>query len=150
MDIVRFKTDKISEYYRNIFDMHRKWGFRKIRAECTQAQGVIVKDLKDNYITKQGLALSVDEFHPTRHLGSKEERVSAILEPRYDNMQVWHYRGGYCTFLEEELILAKPPHDDIKDALASAIDIAMPPAFAGKSRKDNVIHHPRFGGVAFR
>jgi hypothetical protein len=25
---------------------------------------------------------------------------------------VWHYRGGYMADLEDELVMAKPPHDD--------------------------------------
>jgi|TARA_Y100000310_G_scaffold277294_1_gene294943 hypothetical protein len=147
LEIDRFKTDKISEYYRHIFDLYKKWGFRKLRAECTSFQSVIVKDIKDNYIVKEGIALSIDEFRPTRHIGSKDERITGTLEPRYDNMQIWHYKGGLCTYLEEEVVLANPPHDDIKDALASAIDVAMPPVFGGRKRKTNIVYHPRFGGV---
>ena len=150
LDIDRFKTDKISEYYKHLLALHTKWSFRKIRAEVTQAQSVIVKDLKDNYIIPQGLMLSVDEYHPTRLQGSKEERIAAILEPRYDNQAIYHYKGGLTHALEEELVLANPPHDDIKDTLAAAIDIAIPPTFdRGRKKKNNVIFSSRFGGVAF-
>ncbi len=72
----------------------------------------------------------MDEFRPTRSLGDKYERVAAVLEPKYDNMQIWHYKGGNCQSLEEELVMAHPPHDDIKDALANAISIAFPYAKA--------------------
>jgi hypothetical protein len=152
LDIARFKTKKISEYFDRLLEMHIKWGFKKIRAEVTAAQDVIVKDLKDNYIRVHGLALSVDDHRPTRHMGTKAERVGNTLEPRYQNGQIWHYKGGNCEVLEDELVLERPPHDDVKDALACAIDICVPPSrMAGTVRKQRVDRanrfHPRFGGA---
>lgn len=151
LDIDRFKTDaKIKDYYDAILRMHIKWDFRKMRAECTAAQKAIVKELKNSYITPNGLSLSVQEHSPTRALGSKEERLKAILEPRYDNLSIWHYRGGHCQTLEDELILEHPPHDDVKNAVADAIEIAIPPARGSRTRNDNVIEfNSRFGGVAY-
>jgi len=149
LDIDRFKTDKISVYYSHILSMHIKWGFRKLRAEVNVAQVVIVKELKNEYIKPHGLSLSIDEHRPTRSQGSKEERMAAVLEPRYANQSIWHFRGGNCELLEEELILQKPPHDDIKDALAAVIDIAVPPSGhqrRGLKPKNNVIRTSRFGG----
>lgn len=149
LDIDRFKTDKISDYFSRILALHQKWDFRKIRAEVTAAQSVIVKDLKDNYIRKHGLALSIEEFKPTRHKGSKEERIEAVLQPRYQNMQMWHYYGGNCQILEEELTLQNPPHDDVKDCLASAVETAVAPS-AGSMRNRpqlQVITNSRFGGI---
>jgi hypothetical protein len=150
LDILRFKSDKVSDYYKAILNMHVKWDFRKIRAEVTAAQKVIVQEIKNNYIRPNGLALSVEEHKPNRYQGSKEERMAAILEPRYENMSMWHYQGGNCQILEEELTLARPPHDDVKDALASVVEIAIPPSGQRmRSRaKGNVIYHSRFGGVA--
>jgi hypothetical protein len=151
LDIARFKTTKISEYFRYILAAHTKWGFRKIRAEVTAGQKVIVKDLKDNYIRVHGLSLAVEEFKPTRYMGSKAERVGNILEPRYSNGQIWHYRGGNCQVLEEELVMSKPPHDDVKDALATCIDMCVPPSrMVSRMRQARVninrTFHPRFGG----
>lgn len=150
LDIVRFKSDKISDYYQTILDMHAKWEFRKLRAECTAAQAVIVKDIRSNYLIPNGMALSIDEYHPTRHEGSKEERISATLQPRYNNQQIWHYQGGECSNLEDELVQRRPSHDDIKDALTSAIAIAVPPSSRFRSFKtisSHVATHPKFGGV---
>ncbi len=148
LDIVRFKTDKLSEYYDAIKRAHIKWNFRKLRAEINAAQDVIVKDLKENYIKFEGLSLSIDPYRPSRDEGTKAERIRNILEPRYANMSVWHYRGGNCQILEEELMLGKPPHDDVKDALAAAVDISAPPRTRGmRRRRDNIIFHERFGGV---
>lgn len=148
LDINRFKTDRIKEYFDNLLHLHNKWGFRKMRAEVTVAQQAIVTELKESYIKPQGLVISIDEYRPSRNEGDKEERIAAILEPRYDNMQIWHYRGGNCQLLEEELILRRPPHDDIKDALSNAIAIAKaPPQRMQQSINNNVVYHSRFGGI---
>lgn len=150
LEIDRFKTDKISEYFEHILRTHEKWQYRKIRAEVTAAQSVIVKDLKDSYIRPYGLALSVDDFRPTAAMGRKEERVYAVLQPRYENLQIWHYRAGNCQILEEELMSRNPPHDDVKDTLASVIETAVPPT-APRSRSDfsrPVYSNTRFGGIA--
>jgi phage terminase large subunit-like protein len=150
LDIERFKTNKIGDYFDKILRLHQKWDFRKLRAEVTSGQAVIVQDLKDNYIRKHGLALAIDDHRPTRHQGAKEERLNAILQPRYQNRQVWHYRSGNCQTLEEELVLQNPPHDDVKDALASCIDICIAPSLARHSSRvtnHNEYFHSRFGGV---
>jgi len=126
LDIDRFRTDRITDYFEHILQLSTKWSFRKLRAEVTVAQQAIVKQLKE-LIKQHGLSISVDEFRPNKYQGNKEERISATLEPRYDNLQIWHYRGGNIQTLEEELQSRNPPHDDIKDALASAIDIAVKP-----------------------
>lgn len=151
LDIEVFKSDKISEYFKNIAHLHSKWEFKKLRAEVTVAQAVIVRDLKDK-LREEGLPLSIDEHRPTRNEGTKQERIASALEHRYDNQQIWHFKGGYTDVLEEELVLARPPHDDCKDALASAVEIAVKP----KRRRDNdevtsnvVSFHPRFGGVRY-
>jgi hypothetical protein len=151
LDIDRFKTDRISDYYSHILSMYNKWGFRKIRAEVSVAQQVIVKDLKENYIRPNGLSLAIEEFRPSRWQGSKEERILATLEPRYANRQIWHYKGGNIQMLEEELIFQNPAHDDIKDALASAIDSAIPPTNLFRANRDmteQFSFNGRFGGVA--
>ena len=151
LDIDRFKTDRIVDYFNHLLELHNKWGFRKMRAEVTIAQQSIVRELKEGYIKPRGLYLSVDEHRPNRHQGTKEERMSAVLEPKYDNMQVWHYKGGNCQILEEELILKHPPHDDVKDALTSAIEISIPPRRQHVQQVDDkVIYNTRFGGVGFR
>lgn len=151
LDIDRFKTDKISEYFNRVAQLHAKWEFRKLRAEVTVAQSIIVRDLKDR-LREEGLRLSIDEYRPLRKEGSKEERIASALEHRYDNGMVWHYKGGYTDVLEEELILARPPHDDCKDALASVVEVAIKPK---RSRQDdrpsNVLQfNSRFGGTVYR
>lgn len=151
LDIVRFKTDRISEYFNQILALHQKWDFRKIRAEVVAAQDTIVKDLKENYIRPHGLVLTIEDYRPTRHEGTKQERMRAILQHRYENRQIWHYRGGNCQILEDELVLDNPPHDDVKDALASCIAFSVAPTGTSLSSRPKLLQnaseqHSRFGG----
>ena len=149
LDIDRFRTDRISEYFEHIFHLVGKWSFRKMRAEVTVAQQAIVKQLKE-LVKQHGLSLSIDEFRPNKHQGNKEERIASTLEPRYDNLQMWHYRGGNIQTLEEELMSRNPPHDDIKDALASAVDIAVKPSRSvNRSKSNNIVWaNSRFRGAS--
>tara|TARA_R110000851_G_scaffold258264_1_gene410705 strand:- start:18842 stop:20440 length:1599 start_codon:yes stop_codon:yes gene_type:complete len=127
LDIDRFKSYKTIEYFQHIRDLHSKWGFKKIQAEITAAQKTISESIKD-FVRKDGLRLKVEEFRPTKKEGSKEERIAAVLEHRYEDLDVWHREGGWTPTLEDELIMSRPPHDDIKDALAAAVSIAIKPA----------------------
>jgi len=150
LDIDRFKTDQNIEYFNRIQKLYEKWNFRKIRAEVSVAQITIVNDLKDR-VRRLGLAMSIDEYRPTRFMGAKEERIQAILQHRYENKQIWHYSTGNCQLLEEELLLTNPAHDDIKDALSAAIDLAVAPSwygFASSVIKPAFEFNKRFGGVA--
>jgi len=151
LDIERFQTDKIRDYFLKILSLHERWYFRKIRAEVSNAQQVIVKEIKDNYIRQYGLALSVDEHRPNKYMGSKEERMTASLNPRYENQQIWHFKGGNCEILEEELVLQNPPHDDIKDTLASCLEICVAPSggmIQQTAKPWEGVSHSRFGGIS--
>lgn len=152
LEVDRFKTDKIPVYFEHILALHKKWSFRKLGAETTAAQVAIVRELKDGYIRPYGLGLSIEELKHARSSGSKLERMAAILEPRYDNMAVWHYKGGNCQVLEDELIAQNPAHDDCMDALAAAISISVPPSGAmgrDKRRGSNVLmFDSKYGGIA--
>ena len=144
LDIDRFKTDKIQDYYDHIIAVHQKYSLRKLRAECTAAQQVIVKTLKDK-LSENSVRLVIDEYKPLR---DKEERVLATLKPLYEDHRIFHYRGGNCELLEEEVKQAKPAHDDMKNALADAIDIAVAPRKTSYTRQIQTIQRlGRFGGV---
>lgn len=153
LDIDRFKTDRIAGeggYFSHLLGLYNKWNFTKLSAEVTAAQQAIVRELKDSYIRKFGLALSVVETKPTRNEGTKEERMAAVLEPKYNNNTIWHYKGGNCQVLEDELIMSHPPHDDCMDALSRAVEICVPPSAGyGNRRNDNVVYNSRFGGVQY-
>lgn len=152
LDIDRFKTDKIDTYFRHLLTAHNKWGFKNLRAEVTVAQDVIVEDLKIR-AKQEGMMLTIDKHRPNKYQGAKAERIAAALEPRYQNQQVYHARGGFCLMLEEELMLENPAHDDIKDTLAIVLsgDIRKP-LNRGELDGGNVSelkYHPRFGGVSY-
>ena len=148
LDIDRFKTNQISEYFTRILRLHTKWGFRKLRAEVIAAQSVIVENIKTDYIRPHGLSLSIDERRPTKN---KEEWIESVLQSKYANLQMWHTQGGNCSLLEEELVQARPAHDDIKDCLAAVVETATPPSrkvYTEHNQDTKQTHfHPRFGGV---
>ena len=153
LDIDRFKTDKTSEYFKHIVALHSKWNFKKLRAEVTVAQQIIVNDIKDR-AKRDGLTLSVEEYRPSRQEGSKEERIAAALEHRYDDLMMWHFEGGWTQVLEEELVQARPAHDDCKDALAAAVGIAVRPKQKKSSDMKDFglmgnVKRSRFGGVPY-
>ena len=149
LDIDRFRTDRISVYFDHIFHLVSKWSFRKMRAETTVAQVAIVKQLKE-LVKEHGLSLSIEEFRPNKNQGNKQERIASVLEPRYDNLSIWHYRGGNNQILEEELQSRNPPHDDVIDALASVIDMAVKPSrnIRRKESKNVVWANNRFRGAS--
>lgn len=153
LDIDRFKSDKTLDYFKRISALHSKWGFKKLSAEVTVAQKVIVNDIKD-YVKKEGMILSVEDHRPNRHEGSKEERMAAILEHRYDDLKMWHFEGGYIHVLEEELVQARPANDDVKDALASAVAISVAPkqprGSSDMGLRPQMQTNSRFGGIAWQ
>lgn len=153
LDIDRFRTTDINEYVEKLVAMQAKWNFKRMAAEVTGAQTVLV-DIIKNRMWENGAMITIDEVRPTRHDGTKEERMEAALKPLYENTKIWHFRGGYCSLLEEELQVQYPPHDDIKDALAVACSKVTPPAKSGWKMNDAVntrlTTHPTFGGVMRR
>jgi phage terminase large subunit-like protein len=147
LDLDRFRTTKYEEYYRRILDMHLKWGFRKLRVETNAGANLICEYIKDR-IREEGVRFTLDGKNTSSRGGSKEQRIAAILEPRYENGDVWHPRSGLVMELEEELMLERPAHDDLKDALAAAVEISSPPmAYGNKSKVFRLKTHPRFGGI---
>jgi hypothetical protein len=141
----------VTEYFEHILKAHHKWKFNKLRCETTAAQSIIVEDLRTNYIRSTGIPLSIDSFSPTRNQGTKEERIDAVLRPRYEAQSIWHFKSNSIDELENELKQIKPKHDDVKDALSMAIAIAASPLHQGssfrKTRPSVLQYHGRFGGV---
>lgn len=148
LDILRFKTDRPSVIFDNIVRMNSKWFFRKIRAEVNGPQKGIVNQIKEKR-EETNQYFSIDEFSVNRHMGTKEDRFRAQLYPRYDDKKIWHYRDALTSVLEDEIISTRPAHDDVKDGLLNAIEIAIPPSDTSRDTKEsNVVFHSRFGGIA--
>lgn len=146
LDLEQIKTDKYDDYYKTVMSLHAKWGFRKIMIETNAGANLVVRYLQDE-VRRAGESLIIDG-RPSA--SSKHERVEATLVPAYAQQRVHHYRGGYMGVYEEQVLLPRPKHDDLRDAVAIALEIAKPPAQRSAStRKNKVIQlHTRFGGYA--
>lgn len=150
LDLRRFQTSQFDVYYNEVIALHHKWGFRAIQVE-TNAGGKFVEQELKNRIRQNGDSLAVIGKHSSRNEGTKRERAAAILEPRYANQAVYHFKGGLIGVYEEELVLERPPHDDLLDAVCSAVSISKPPAKQNLNRfyldnQGKVISDSRFGG----
>ena len=143
LDIDRFKTDRIQEYYKHVIAIHNKYNLKKLRAEVTVAQQVIVTALKDK-LDENSTRLVIEDYRPQT---KKEERMLAVLKPLYEDHKIFHYRGGNCEILEEELKQVKPAHDDVKNALADAISIAVAPRQSHFQKHKDIKVLSRFGGI---
>lgn len=148
LDIDRFKSERISVIVDRVFVCYDKWRFRRVRIETTQAQRFVYTSIRDD-MKNRNVFFNIDDYTPGVALGKKPERIRAILEPLYINKQMFHYRGGNCEILEDELVLVHPPHDDISDALASVCEIAQRPSIMEmpSDRPSQFEFHSRFGGV---
>jgi len=150
LDMERYKTRNINDHVDAIIHLHKKWHFRKLRAEANGPQKATVEYLKDE-LRKAGASIVIDEHRYITVRGNKVERILATIEARYDNQAVFHYKGGLTPVLEDEILLPNPRHDDLKDALASAIEICKPPVkVRNTALNDSCLqYHPRFGGVVY-
>lgn len=148
LDTVRFRTSSFNEYYETCVQLQQHWGFRKMAVE-TNAGGALVAQEIESLVRRNGGNLVVDRRVTNHKAGTKQERWASVLEPRYESKTVWHAKGGLTPVLEEELMSAKPAHDDLKDALCVAISIAKPPVARKIDYKEfnntNVIQG-KFGG----
>lgn len=146
LELDQFKTDKYDVYYKAIYRLWDKWRFKKCRIESNAGANIIVEYIKTEF-RKDGAAIAVEG---KQSRGEKVERAAAILEPRYASSSVFHYKGGYTSVYEEQLMLARPAHDDLKDAVSAAMEISKPPSARssrGTTRRgDNIVTHERFGG----
>lgn len=154
LDLVRFKTDKIVGYFEAIKRLYDKWEFKRIRLESVGAQAALVKELKYRYFPEAGIMCTVEEHNPTRHEGTKAERIEATLNPQYEQGCIYHYKDGNCELLELELGHTNPPHDDLKDALMIAVCAAKPaPKYWSNTTaiRNNTegLYNKKFGGVAY-
>ena len=148
IDLDQFKTTVFQEYYDRVLALQLQWGFRKIRIE-TNSGGSYVKQELENLVRRNGGSLTIDGKATTSHDGKKAERHAAILEPRYCSQTILHFKGGHTSVLEEQIMLERPPNDDLEDALCAAVEISKPPGQQLGSvltNRSNVVYNTRFGG----
>jgi len=148
IEISRFRTDKISRILTEVKDLHTKYHFKKLRIEVVSGFKLVATDLADN-LYRSGIRIPIDHYVPPNR-ESKSARINAILEPLYQSSAVYHYRGGNCQILEDELVSVNPEHDDTKDAWAMCCDLMEIPK-SNRNRRTSrkvVKFHPKFGGLA--
>ena len=143
----RFKTQDYDVYYKHIVGLYNEWGFRKLHIE-TNAGGHLVANEMKRLLRANGAALTVDGKAATGNEGKKEEKHNAVLIPRVKNGSLYFYKGGLTPVAIEEIVLARPPHDDLKDVLTLAISHSLAPARPRytDSDKPKVKFNSRFGG----
>jgi phage terminase large subunit-like protein len=152
LDLDRFKTTKFHIYYEAAVSLQSKWGFRRMKVE-SNAGGKLVAQEIENLVRKNGGNLVIDCQHSSGHMGKKQERWAAMLEPKYESKSVFHTKGGLTQIYEEELFSSRPRHDDLKDAVCMAIEISKVPSgtkrltVRDEKDDDNVVYlNKRFGG----
>lgn len=133
LDLDRFKTDKMEEYYEKAIELYIKWGFKTLVVESNNGGGLVAEYIKDK-IRREGGTLEIKPKVAPND-ASKYERVLQILEPRYRNGEVYHNRIGYIRLLEEELRQPRPRNDDLKDAVSLAVSELKPPMNRGVIQK---------------
>lgn len=141
----RIKTVDYNDIYELAFNMQDKWDFRKIHVECNAGGKMIAEGLKRE-ATRLSRFLAVSQHNRTRHEGTKAERMAQWLDPLYSNQTIYHPQTGIIELLEEELLLTNPPHDDLKDTLATAVEKSKKPAQARHSVVVNIKANSRWGG----
>lgn len=146
----RFQTDKPEVYFKKIVELQDYWGFKKLTLETNNA-GKVVKAQIEALVRLEGRYLEVDGKPHTSHDGKKEERIEHALIGRYRNGSVHHPKHGVIKLLEDELLSARPPHDDLQDAVSLAVSISKPPISNGSNilnfkKKPKSPPASRFGG----
>ncbi len=149
LDAQRIKTNKASEMVDLVEAMYIKWNFTGLRIEAVGAFKMIAEDIKGQ-LEKRGIRVPIELYNPG--ITHKDLRIMNILEPQYKSQSVFHYRGGMAEILEQEMLDAKPTHDDLKDCWAMCVD----PTFMKLKKQSrtklrpNVLHfNSRFGGVDY-
>jgi predicted phage terminase large subunit-like protein len=148
LDLSRFRTSNFQIYYDNIISLSQKWGFRKITVE-SNAGGKLVAQEIERLSREAGGLISV-QTKANAGFGAKSKlmRQYAIVNPKYELKSVFHRRDGLTNTLEEELVLERPPHDDLVDALGMALEQIKIPMKSRQYLDDDqkVITDARFGG----
>lgn len=148
IDLDRFRTASFQVYYDNVMRLSDKWGFRKIKIE-TNAGGKLVANEITRMSREAGSPISVEYKSNTGvNAKAKHLRQYAIVNPKYETKSIFHRRDGLSSILEEELILERPAHDDLADALGIALEDAKPPVKQRQymDKEQKVITDARFGG----
>lgn len=106
------------EIINNVFQTFLKWKPKRVWIEVVQYQKMLALEIRKQ-MNIRNIFFVLDEINPQ---GEKQARIRTILQPRYSNLSIFH--NNTCTDLELELLkFPNGKHDDMADALASAINM---------------------------
>lgn len=149
LDILQFRTSKFTVYYKKLIQLHDTWKFRKVYIE-TNSAGKLIKQEIDSLIKENEKAIITFGKARGKNDGSKQERWSIVLEPKYEAKLVYHRRCGYVHELEDQLKKQRPKFDDIKDALTVGMENIKKPKLrdirASNANAEIPVANKRFGG----
>jgi predicted phage terminase large subunit-like protein len=140
VDIKNFKADP-SELITEIFRQQEKWNSR-VGVEVTQYQMSLVHYMG---LEQQRMHKRLNII-PVRHSHKKEERIRG-LEPFYRNGLIFHPPGGSEALEDQLKRFPSGKHDDMVDALATAIYLAQRPnvQMGGSVMKQTGIQYTKDG-----
>lgn len=148
LDLARFRTSSFQVYYDNAIALANKWGFRKLIVESNSAGKLVAQEIERLSREAGGLISVQTKSNAGFGTQSKKMRQYAIVNPKYELKSVFHRRDGLTSILEEEIVLERPPHDDLVDAVGMAMEHLKPPMKSRQYLDDDkkVITDSRFGG----
>ena len=154
LDLIQYRTTTYSVHYDHIIKLYDKWHWKKIKIETNNAGKLVDKEIK-KLLRKNGRTMLIQSSAKTKHDGTKLERYSLILEPRYQSGYVLHYKGGYIDEYEDQLRKTRPRFDDLKDAVTDAMEIMEIPSdlsldFNRDSQPEVCVADAKYGGKRFR
>jgi len=141
-DIIR-KRMTPNEILNMLFELDSVWKPVTIGVESTAMQKILGYRLKE-MMKERGHVLPITELtHAGHNAKSKAERIQA-LEPRYAVGTIFHNKNiRHMATLEMELRrFPRGKTDDIADALASMLEIAVKPRIRNQRTKGRVPFYP--------
>lgn len=147
LDLDQFRTDSYQRIYDSVSVMYHKWKPKKLRIESDGGANLVVEHIKKE-ARKAGFLMIVEG---KKAQGEKVERFHMIVAPRYKTDSVYHYKGGIISEYEEQVELPRPAHDDLRDAVSIAVEIAQPASHRRSKGQDEsrgkiISINNRFGG----
>lgn len=146
LDIYKYKTDSAEGHFKELQKAYQKWKVRRIVGENNHSGKILLGEITK--LCKQAwLGVKIDGETHTGHTGAKQERIANVLNHRYINGSMYHRRGlADVPELEDQLVSERPKHDDVKDALATALMHNKPPPRSVNGRVRKTQYDSR-GGV---
>lgn len=127
-----------------LFQTAKSWQYKgksyKAGIEVVQYQKMLALAIRDKMV-REDFYFFLEEIHPR---WEKEARIRSILQPLYASGQIYHSDTINIHLLEEELLkFPKWKHDDMIDALASAVSMLS----SQVNNQNNAVYVPQLDGI---